>query len=125
MNGKLCQICQRYNFESNSQLFSSSIEIILIGYSLAAFISYMADAVYVQKKTGYKVLQQAKDIFPYLMVSLMIYPIAKGIEWMNIGLYLTVFTQSAVIAVFYIGVLKLLGSRVLNDIFSLFSNKKT
>ena len=105
-------------------LFFSSIEKILIGYSLACFISYIIDSITVQKKTSYKVSQQAKDIFPYLAISLMIYPIAKGVEWLNIGLYLTVFIQLITITVFYIGALKLLGSRILEDVLSLFKNKK-
>jgi len=102
---------------------SSNIKNMLIGYSLANFISYIADSIYVQKKTSYKVLHQVKDIFPYLAVSLMIYPITKGIKWMDMGLYLTVFIQLATVSVFYIGVLKLLGSRILKDFLSLFKLK--
>ncbi len=105
-------------------LFSSSIEIMLVGYSLASLFSYIADAVYVQSKTGYKVSQQAKDILPYFAISLMIYPIAKGVEWMNLGLYSTVFVQLITISIFYIGTLKLLGSRVLNDVLLVFKISK-
>ena len=105
-------------------LFTSSIEIILIGYSLASVVSYIANSICVQNKTGYKVWQQAKDIFPYLAISFLIYPIAKGIEWLNTGLYFTVLIQLPVIAGFYIGVLKLLKSRILDDVLSLFKYKK-
>jgi len=98
---------------------SQDIEKILIGYSLASFISYIIDAIYVRKKTTYKVSQQMKDIFPYLAVAMMIYPIAKGIKLMDMGLYLTVIVQLTAIAVFYIGALKLLGSRILEDVLSL------
>jgi len=101
-------------------LFSSSIEMMLAGYSLASFISYIADSIYVQNKTGYKVFQQAKDISPYLLISLMIYPIAKGVEWLEMGSYFTVFIQLAAISIFYIGTLKLLGSRILDDVLLLF-----
>ena len=102
---------------------SSSIEIILVGYSLASFISYMVDLVYVQNKTTYKISQQMKDILPYLVISLMIFPIVKGIKWMNMGLYLTVFVQLAAAFIFYIGALKLLGSRILEDMLLLFKNR--
>jgi len=100
-------------------LFFSSIEKMLIGYSLASFISYIIDLIYVRNKTSYKVFQQLKDIFPYLAVSLMIYPIVKGIKYIDMGLYLTVFAQLTAAAVFYIGVLKLLGSKILEDALAL------
>ena len=104
-------------------LFSSSIEKMLIGYSLASIISYAVDLIYVQRKTTCKVSQQLKDILPYLAVSLMIFPIVKGIKWLDMGLYFTVFVQLVTVTVFYTGVLKLLGSRILEDIFSLFKSK--
>jgi O-antigen/teichoic acid export membrane protein len=108
---------------------SSDIEKLLIGYSLASFISYIIDLIYVQNKTPYKALQQLKDIFPYLAISLMTYPIVKGIEWANMewldmGLYLTVFVQLIAVSVFYIGTLKLLGSKILEDVLSLFTAKR-
>lgn len=105
-------------------LLFSSIEKILIGYSLASFISYIVDLIAVQKRTSYKILQQVKDILPYLVVSLMIFPIVEGIKWMNLGLYTTVFIQLAAVSVFYVGALKLLGSRILEDVLSLFKSKK-
>ena len=105
-------------------LISSSIEKMLIGYSLASIISYAIDLIYVQRKTTYNVSQQLKDIFPYLVISLMIFPIVKGIKWLDMGLYLTVFVQLAAASVFYIGVLKLLGSRILEDVLSLFKFRR-
>lgn len=105
-------------------LFSSSIEMILTGYSLASVVSYMADAIYVQKKIGYKVLQQAKDIFPYAAISVIMFLIIKCVGLLSFGLYPTVILQMVAAAGFYFFSLKILGSQVLKDVLELWKKRR-
>ncbi len=104
-------------------LFSSSIEVILVGYTLASIISYIADVICVQNRTGYSVLQQAKDILPYAAVSGVMFLVIKSIGLLSFGLYPTTVLQMIAAAVFYFISLKVSGSKVLEDILEILKKK--
>ena len=54
-------------------LFNSNIINLLIGFLFACFISYVIDLFFVKKIIGYKILDQIKDILPYLFLSLIMF----------------------------------------------------
>jgi O-antigen/teichoic acid export membrane protein len=102
---------------------SFAIKIILVGYSFASFISYIADSIYVQKKTTYKILQQAKDILPYAAISGIMFLVVKCIGLLSFGLYATTVLQIVAAACFYFSSLKILGSKVLEDVLEIWKKR--
>jgi O-antigen/teichoic acid export membrane protein len=102
---------------------SFAIKVILIGYSFASFISYIADSIYVQKKMAYKVLQQAKDILPYAAISGIMFLVVKCVGLLSFGLYTTTVLQIVAAACFYFISLKILGSKVLEDVLEIWKKR--
>jgi len=101
-------------------IFFQSILTMLYGFLIASILSYLTGLFFIERIIRYRVREQIVDILPYGVISVVMGVVIKGIEWIGMELYLTVFIQLATIPVFYIGVLKLFGSRVLEDVLSLF-----
>jgi O-antigen/teichoic acid export membrane protein len=104
-------------------LYSSSIEKMLIGYSFATVLSYIADMIFVQRRTSYTMLRQLKDIFPYFAISVITFFVIKGTKLIHTGPFLSLILQWAIAGIFYVTVLKLLGSRIIEEMISLVKKK--
>jgi O-antigen/teichoic acid export membrane protein len=105
-------------------LYSSSIEKMLIGYSVATLISYIADMICVEKKTSYTVLRQLKDILPYFAISAITYFVMQAIRLINAEPFVSLILQWAGAGIFYIVTLKILGSKIVDDMISLLKKKE-
>jgi hypothetical protein len=100
-----------------------SIELMMIGYSVASVLSYVCDMIFVQKNSSYKILDQLKDILPYGLISAGMFLVVKLIGLISLGLYITTTLQIiGAIAVYFITI-KLLGSQVLNDGIAMIKGK--
>lgn len=102
----------------------SSIEMMLVGFSIASLLSYISDLFFVKSRTGYKIIDQLKDIAPYALISGLMFLIVKAIALLNLGLYTKTALQILAASLFYFLTLKILGSKVIDDAINLFRHKK-
>lgn len=100
-----------------------SIELMMIGFSVASLLSYGCDLFFVQKNTNYKAIEQLKDILPYALISAGMFVVVKFIGMVSLGLYTTTILQLIGAIAFYFITIKLLGSQVLNDAIAMVKEK--
>lgn len=105
-------------------IFIGSIKMMLIGFSTACIISYAADIFSLSKKSKYTLWNQIKDIAPYAVISCIMYFVLKAILLLHLGKYTTLIVQCLAGTSFYIGILKISGSKILNDVTEIFKKKK-
>jgi hypothetical protein len=78
----------------------------------------------ISRKTGYRMLEQLKDIFPYAAVSVGMFLTVKVVGLLALGLYITTALQIVSAAAFYFITVKMLGSQIFNDIMELLLKRK-
>lgn len=101
-----------------------SIEKMLYGFAGAYLLSYVIDLFYIKQKTGYKIWWQLKDILPYAIISGLMYLVIVAAGNAPLSMIPRALLQATCGAVFYFGLLKLLGSKVLDDIVETFIKKR-
>ncbi|MBP5307088.1 MAG: lipopolysaccharide biosynthesis protein [Paludibacteraceae bacterium] len=111
-------------------LFYQRIEYMLIGFSVAGVVSWLADMIVTQHKVAYSILQQIRDIAPYALISGLMFLLVKAVGYLNLhalshplpDLPLTLL-QILLAASFYFGTLYLLGSKVMSEALQMLRNK--
>lgn len=114
--------------------FTSCIEIdinwLLIFFSVANVLSYLFDMFMSQRLAGYRVISQLKDILPYFLVSAVMFAVVSLLDYLNaehalIGSKIASTAVLMVIAVvFYAASLKILGSKVFDEAWSLIVKRR-
>ena len=114
--------------------FTSCIEMdinwLLIFFSVANVLSYLFDMFMSQRLAGYRVISQLKDILPYFLVSAVMFAVVSLLDYLNaehalIGSKIASTAVLMVIAVaFYAASLKILGSKVFDEAWSLIVKRR-
>ncbi|MBE6323129.1 MAG: lipopolysaccharide biosynthesis protein [Bacteroidales bacterium] len=114
--------------------FTSCIEMdinwLLIFFSVANVLSYLFDMFVSQRLAGYRVISQLKDILPYFLVSAVMFAVVSLLDYLNaeyalIGSKIASTAILMVIAVaFYAASLKILGSKVFDEAWSLIVKRR-
>ncbi len=114
--------------------FTSCIEMdinwLLIFFSVANILSYLFDMFMSQRLAGYSVISQLKDILPYFLVSAVMFVVVSLLDYLNaehalIGSKIASTAVLMVIAVaFYAASLKILGSKVFDEAWSLIVKRR-
>ena len=114
--------------------FTSCIEMdinwLLIFFSVANILSYLFDMFMSQRLAGYRVISQLKDILPYFLVSAVMFAVVSLLDYLNaehalIGSKIASTAVLMVIAVaFYAASLKILGSKVFDEAWSLIVKRR-
>ncbi len=114
--------------------FTSCIEMdinwLLIFFSVANVLSYLFDMFVSQRLAGYRVISQLKDILPYFFVSAVMFAVVSLLDYLNaehalIGSKIASTAVLMVIAVaFYAASLKILGSKVFDEAWSLIVKRR-
>lgn len=114
--------------------FTSCIEMdinwLLIFFSVANVLSYLFDMFMSQRLAGYRVVSQLKDILPYFLVSAVMFAVVSLLDYLNseyvlIGSKIASTAVLMVIAVaFYAASLKILGSKVFDEAWSLIVKRR-
>ncbi|MBQ2590714.1 MAG: lipopolysaccharide biosynthesis protein [Paludibacteraceae bacterium] len=114
--------------------FTSCIEMdinwLLIFFSVANVLSYLFDMFVSQRLAGYRVVSQLKDILPYFLVSAVMFAVVSLLDYLNaehalIGSKIASTAVLMVIAVaFYAASLKILGSKVFDEAWSLIVKRR-
>lgn len=114
--------------------FTSCIEMdinwLLIFFSVANVLSYLFDMFMSQRLAGYRVINQLKDILPYFLVSAVMFAVVSLLDYLNaeyalIGSKIASTAVLMVIAVaFYAASLKILGSKVFDEAWSLIVKRR-
>lgn len=73
---------------------------------------------------GYRLLNQLRDISPYAGLALAMAGLAWGAQYLILNPFLLVSVQIAGSMLFYLGINKVLGSKVLDEIIQTFKKKK-
>ncbi|MDR3705522.1 MAG: lipopolysaccharide biosynthesis protein [Paludibacteraceae bacterium] len=129
-NGKMKQYLFLEIFRSTILLASvpfclHSIYTLLVGSTIAYFVSYFFDLFIIQKQFGYKTIEHAKDIAPYIILSIAMYVIIKlESAFIPLGIYskTTVLLLSSM--GFYLLSLHLLKSQIFIDITTIIKQRK-
>ena len=100
---------------------------LLACFSAANVVSYAVDMAVAKLKTGYKIMEQLKDIAPYAVVSIVMYAVVTavqmiGVEYVHSKMLLTAVAIAMAIA-FYVVTLRLLGSKVIEDMINMVIKK--
>lgn len=114
--------------------FTSCIEMdinwLLIFFSVANILSYLFDMFVSQRLAGYRVVSQLKDILPYFLVSAVMFAVVSLLDYLNaehalIGSKIASTAVLMVIAIaFYATSLKILGSKVFDEAWSLIVKRR-
>ena len=114
--------------------FTSCIEMdinwLLIFFSVANVLSYLFDMFMSQRLAGYLVINQLKDILPYFLISAVMFAVVSLLDYLNaehalIGSKIASTAILIVIAVaFYAASLKILGSKVFDEAWSLIVKRR-
>ena len=95
----------------------NDFEIILLLFSLFSVLSYIVDMFFLKIVVDYKIVQQLKDIFPSLFLSLVMSVVVYCVNFINCSEWLTLLLQIIVGILLYFGYNHLLGSRIQRDMF--------
>ncbi len=101
-----------------------SIVLMLVGFAVSSLLSYLIDAFLMQKEIKYSFFEHAKDIVPYLGVSIGMYAVVMLVGLLPLGLYSLTALQLIAGILFYFGCLKILGSKIFEEVLSLIQRKK-
>lgn len=101
-----------------------SIEKMLYAFTIASLISYCIDLFFVREKTGYKIWWQIKDILPYAIISALMYVVIIGIGYVPLATIPIVILQATSAVVFYFATLKILKSKVMEDVIEILFKRK-
>ncbi|MBO6005597.1 MAG: oligosaccharide flippase family protein, partial [Paludibacteraceae bacterium] len=110
--------------------FELSIEALLISFSVANVISYVCDSMTAQRLASYRVFDQFMDIAPYAFVGALMFLFVMGVEWVNSHFMILdskiilVAIQMLLGVLFYLAMLKLLGSKVYEDIMDIVKRRR-
>jgi hypothetical protein len=99
-----------------------SIEKMLYGFVAASVISYIIDLFFVKRLINYRIIDQIKDIAPYLIISIGMYLVITVTGWIKIGLVSRTLIQMACGGTFYFLTLYLLDSKILKDALGFVKN---
>ncbi len=97
-----------------------SINQMLIGFSIANLLSLLIDLIVVQVKLKYPLMEQLKDIAPYAVISIGILLIVYLGNMLHLNMYLLTFLQIIASGLFYFICLKVLGSKIFEEVISIF-----
>lgn len=92
---------------------------MLYGFLIATVGSLLIDMIVVNQKSGYRIFSQLHDVLPYLFVAMLMYGLVKLLSMMPLNIYALFFIQVFAGGLFYLLLLKLLGSKLLDDFFEL------
>lgn len=104
-------------------LYFKGIEWMLWGYVGTMAVGYIIAMAFLRKITGYTVIQHIKDVFPYFFISCVMFIIVELIGLTGLHLYLRAIIQILAAVSFYFVCLKLLGSKILEDVIELIRRK--
>lgn len=99
-----------------------SIEKMLYGFVAASVISYIIDLFFVKRLINYRIIDQIKDIAPYLIISIGMYLVITVTGWIKIGLVSRTLIQMVCGGTFYFLTLYLLDSKILKDALGFVKN---
>lgn len=105
-------------------IFSTTVQQMLWGFSIAMFISYIVNMLVVGKLMQYSVLNHLKDIVPYAAISSLMYLVIILLGKINVDLSASrIMNVSILLAIqlivgitLYVAVAYMLGSRVVRDV---------
>lgn len=80
---------------------------MMVGRTVASLISLFINAMPNKKLLGYSLLEQIKDIFPYLALSLFMFFAVLSITLLGMNYYLTLFIQFVIGVLIYVAGAKL------------------
>lgn len=119
-----------YALASFTSCIKMDINWLLIFFSVANILSYLFDMFMSQRLAGYRVVSQLKDILPYFLVSAVMFAVVSLLDYLNaehalIGSKIASTAVLMVIAVaFYAASLKILGSKVFDEAWSLIVKRR-
>ncbi|BEG99859.1 lipopolysaccharide biosynthesis protein [Bacteroides sedimenti] len=100
-----------------------SVLVMVAGLVVTRIVVYLANIVMVHKYCNYSMQSQLKDIMPYLLISSALYACFYPLGLFISDLKLLLFVQIALYATAYIFINKWLGSKIFDEIMSLFFKK--
>lgn len=99
------------------------IYIMLIGYIAVYYVSLLYWHYFVNKLIGFSIMEIAKDILPYLLITMFSLFIAWLATYYVVDLYITVIVKIAVSAFMYVLISRFFDSVILNECVIFLRNK--
>lgn len=99
------------------------IPALVAGQAVAGLIHYLIALVIISRNTGYTIVQQLKDIFPYLMIGGGVCSLLLLIPQITENPYLQLTLQIVIGFLAYTGINKVLRSTIQQDIFATIADK--
>ena len=104
---------------------------ILWGFVVSAFIVYVINASLSAYYTGYRLLQQLKDLFPVLLLTAMVHLIIFGavdnfvFAWEGLSMYVSMFVELFIYVLLYLLLSFLFKLQAFKSIISLLNSFKS
>lgn len=95
------------------------IEMMLILFSFCSFLSFVIDMFFLKKVLKFNIIDQVKDVFPYLFLSLIMAALVYWVNYIQLDHLLTLLLQIAVGVTFYLGCNFILGSKIQKEMFQI------
>lgn len=104
--------------------FQFGILPAIIGLVGLRYLIYLINVVWLGNKANYKYYEQWRDMAPYIVISITMAALMYSLKYLIDQKILLLICRIIVGALFYLGVNKLLRSKIMDDVIALIRNKK-
>lgn len=94
---------------------SFGVSAVVMGATFVFIISFIIGYYIAGKSIGYSIIEVFKDIYPYIVIAAISYLPVYFLSYILNSMILLVIFQSLIGTVVYLGLLKILGSKVMDD----------
>jgi len=99
------------------------IFIVVVGIVAMRYTVYLMNLIFIGRKVNYKWSEQLRDMLPCFVISVAMVAVIYPLSWVIESRILLIMSQILVGGVFYLGVNKLLKSKILDDVLSIVFKK--
>ncbi len=99
------------------------VNAVVMGASFMLVVSFIVGYYIAGKCIGYRIFEVFKDIYPYVAIALIAYVPVYFISYLVNSMLLLVIFQSLIGTVIYLAILKILGSKVMDDFVRIVKRK--
>ncbi len=103
--------------------FPFGIHAMVAGFSFVNVLVSVSGYCIAGKHISYKLSESLSDIFPYLLISAVVFIPLYFFSWAVSNVYVLVIIQGGAGMALYLLIVKMLGSKVLDDCISFFREK--
>lgn len=103
---------------------NQSVWIMVLGLVVTRMFVYLFNIIAVGKFCDYALIAQLKDIFPYFLLSLLLFIALYPLSFIISNLFLLLVSQIALFAIAYLVLSKWFGSKITEDLITLVFKRK-